>query len=61
VVSDIRICLWSINERLAGREGIDVEFPNIDPLDDMLEFGLMEAQNAENDPSFDFEDLEREF
>ena len=60
VVSDIRLCLWSINERLAGREGIDVDMPDNDPLDDMIEFGLEEARERENDPRFDLDDLERE-
>jgi hypothetical protein len=34
--------------------------PDNDPLDDMIEFGLEEARERENDPRFDLDDLERE-
>ena len=44
--------LWSINERMAGRDGIDAEAPGMDWLDDLWSLWVeerRERRKAESD------------
>jgi len=40
--------LWSINERLNGKQGVDLPEPNFNWLDDVIHLAIIEAEEEEN-------------
>ena len=50
--------LWSINERLAGRQGIDLEPPSYDWVADIVECAVEETKDGAND---DYDQDDRNF
>lgn len=40
--------LWSINERMAGREGLDLDPLGTEWLDDLMDIAAVEAEEWDN-------------
>lgn len=53
------LLLWSINERMAGRAGVDVPMPNDDWKEELLELAALEAaEQEERDGNLSEQDIE---
>lgn len=53
------LLLWSINERMAGRTGVDVPMPNDDWKEELLELAALEAaEQEERDGNLSEQDIE---
>lgn len=57
VVHTTLLALWSINERLAGREGLNITLPGMEWMQDLLDIGEIESEEARNNRGMSLADL----